>query len=371
MIDGTFELFQLFYQDFTKTDSVAQWGFVATIFVPVISFFLILWKFFMRKFRLKDIEKQYLDDLCKIREELINKQQREIEAQTKTINKQSSWFLDVRLQEVKKERKEGNEERAINILRTGVEAIRLDLATCCVELALHDLSLFSEYGVRYLLEAERMARIAALLHPLDQESQSLLAEILTIESEVEYDRSNYMASDVLWGEAVDFLGTGDNPKEIMQALGNSAMQFYKRGQYLVAERIYRRTFIMAKRLLGMYNENTLLLRGQQALCIGGSGKYFDALELFKLLLPDTEKVQGKEHPDTLMIRFNIAYWMGEAGDRKQALELSKSLLPDIEKVLGKVQRFLPIALLNHPVSNVSSYLQSIRMFFALHFFHNR
>ncbi len=117
MVDGISELFQLLLSRFykkkkkkkkkKKTNPVTQWGFVVTISVPVISFCFIFWRFYMRKYRLKEIEKQHLDDLCKSREELIKKQQREIEAQTKTINNQSSWFLNVRLQEVKKERKEG------------------------------------------------------------------------------------------------------------------------------------------------------------------------------------------------------------------------------------------------------------------------
>ena len=331
MIDEAFGLVQLLFKEFGKASLMERVGFIGTIATALLPCFFFFW----RKYRLKDTEMQELDRLCKTRAELISKQKHEIDEQTKTINDQRSWFLDVRLKEVKKERQEGNEERAITILRTGVEAIRPDLATCCVELALHHLSLFSDYGVRHLQEAECMARMAIILSPSDQESESLLAEILAIESGVEYDRSNYQTSDNLWDEAVDFLKTGDNPQQTITALANTARQYDKLGLYRFAERLYRRLVIISHRVNGPIHQNTLAFRSFQAQSIGKSGKYFDALELSKALLPDQEKVLGKEHLDSLATRNNIAAWTGETGDAKQALELLKALLPDKEKVLGK------------------------------------
>ena len=126
MFDEIFGLVLLLIKEFGKASLMERTGFliaVATLFIPI--FF-----FFSRKYRLKDIEMQELDSLCKTRAELINKQKRKIDEQTKTIDEQRSWFLDVRLQKFEKDRQDGNEERAINLLRNGVEAIRPDLATC-------------------------------------------------------------------------------------------------------------------------------------------------------------------------------------------------------------------------------------------------
>ncbi len=331
MFYEVFGLVQLLIKEFGEASLMECVAFLITVATP----FAVVFFFFGRKYRLKDIEKQELDNLCKTRAELISKQKREINEQTKTIDEQRSWFLDVRLRKVKKERQEGHEELAINLLRTGVEAIRPDLATCCHELALHHLSLLPDYGNQHLLEAERMARIATLLHPSDQKIKSLLAEILAIESENEYDRSNYQVSDNLWDETVDFLKIGDNPQETIKALSDTAMQFYKRGRYRFAERMYRRALMMSYRIENFDKEKILFLRTLQAMSLGQSGQYFDALELLNALLLDQEEMLGKMHSGTLETRNYIAIFTGKAGDIKRALELFNALLPDYEKVLGK------------------------------------
>ncbi|SFL09590.1 Tetratricopeptide repeat-containing protein [Nitrosomonas aestuarii] len=332
MSDENFGLVQTLIEEFGKASLMDRIGFLVTM---AAFFSSPVFYFFWRQYRLEKIEKQELDNLCKTRAELIRKQKREIDELTKTINEQKSWFLDVRLRKVKKERQDGYEEHAINLLRTGVEAIRPDLATCCYELALHHLSLLPDYGVKHLLEAERMARIATLLYPSDQEIRSLLAEILAIESGVESDRSNYLASDNLWDEAFDFLESGNNPQETIIALVNTATQCYKRGQYRFAERMYRRALMMSRRIKNFDKKSILFLRNEQAVSLGASGKYSDALELFNALLPDQEKVLGKDHLNTLITRNNIASYTEKMGDAKRALELFNALLPDQENVLGK------------------------------------
>lgn len=187
-------------------------------------------------------------------------------------------------------------------------------------MALHELSLFPDYGVRHLLEAERMARVALLLVPSNRETQSLLAELLAIESEVEYDRSNYLSSDNLWDEATDFLKTSDNPQDAIRPLFSSAMEHYEAGKYRMAERIFRRIVIISSRANGPNNPDTLLFRMLHIINIGSSGRYFDALELSKAMLPNQEKVLDKEHPETLTTRNNIAALTGKTGDAHEALE---------------------------------------------------
>lgn len=104
MFDDVFGLVQVFIQEIAEAKLMELVGLLATVaalFLPVSYY---LW----RNYRLENFEKQELDNLCKTRAELLIQQKREIDKQAEIIAEQRSWFLDSRLQEIKKERHEGN-----------------------------------------------------------------------------------------------------------------------------------------------------------------------------------------------------------------------------------------------------------------------
>ena len=77
-----------------------------------------------------------------------------------------------------KERKDGNEARAAEALRAGVSRTTLPLYEAYLELARHHVTLYLDQDeALQLLEAERLARIASLLNPLDRSALALAEEI--------------------------------------------------------------------------------------------------------------------------------------------------------------------------------------------------
>jgi hypothetical protein len=84
------------------------------------------------------------------------------------------------LKRAAKERDDGNEDRAVKLLRHGFQAWREPLAAVALDLAGHHASLAPDYGAGHLAEAERLARLGALLDPADEDARALLAEILAV-----------------------------------------------------------------------------------------------------------------------------------------------------------------------------------------------
>jgi len=307
---------------------------VFTICVPLGTVLYAYSRHITQKLRQKTEELQKLQEINENRFQQIKTLQQALKKNDETIaalkfQRPESW-----LKQAAAERENGNEERAIRLLRTGFESIREPLSASCLDLAAHHFSLVPDYGGRQAGEAERQARLATLFCPEDENAKGLLAEILAIKAESDYTSGNEQAFDTAWDEVDGFLAIGKHP-EIIDTLENQALQYYHQGHYRLAERLFRRLVTMCRRQFGDDSLDTIRMRNQFAFSLGKAGNSREALILFQALLPDQERVLGKDHPVTLTTRNNIAFWTAETGDVVGALALLKAVLIDRERVLGK------------------------------------
>ena len=322
-------------EQFHALKAIEQLSAVFTICVPLGGMLYAYSQRITQKLRQKTEELQILQELSENRSQQIKTLQQALKKSDETIAALKFQRPESLLKQAAAERENGNEERAIRLLRRGFESIREPLSACCLDLAAHHFSLVPDYGGRHGGEAERQARLATLLCPADENSRGLLAEILAVKAASDYTSGNEQGYDTAWDEVDDFLAIGKHP-EIVGTLENQAVQYYHQGHYRLAERLFRRLVTMCRRQFGDDSPVTLRMRYLFAMSLGEAGHYYsEALLLFQALLPDQERVIGKDHPDTMRARNSIAAYTGYTGDAAGALALFHALLPDNERVLGK------------------------------------
>jgi tetratricopeptide (TPR) repeat protein len=313
------------------TTPLGTW--IAAIFTiaPVV---FMMTQSLRKRLRLKNLEIEQLHELNETRSARIKFLEQELKQSKESIQFLEQQQPEAWLQDVAKERKANNEERAVKRLRNGFEAICQPLSHVSFELATHHFNVSVDYGHSHFQEAKRQAHIAALLCPEHTEANAFLAELLAIEADEQFAADHHEVFHENWNHIEDFLEIKNHP-EIIPNLVNRANQYIKQGYYQLAERLYQRILVMLKRHFDADSPSVLNARAQCAYLAGVTGHYHKALALFKALLTDEERVLGKDHPNTLTTRGNIARWIGETGDSAQALELFNALLPDFERVLGK------------------------------------
>ena len=334
MFEGLFVFLQNSWEQFHALKAIEQLSAVFTICVPLGGMLYAYSQRITQKLRQKTEELQILQELSENRSQQIKTLQQALKKSDETIAALKFQRPESLLKQAAAERENGNEERAIRLLRTGFESIREPLSACCLDLAAHHFSLVPDYGGRHGGEAERQARLATLLCPADENSRGLLAEILAVKAESDYTSGNEQGYDTAWDEVDDFLAIGKHP-EMIDTLENQATQYYHQGHYRLAERLFRRLVTMCRRQFGDDYRVTLNMRSKLASSVGEAGYYSEALLLFQALLPHQERVLSKDHPDTLKTLNNIASWTGETGDAAGSLALFQALLPDLVGVLGK------------------------------------
>ncbi|EXJ13574.1 tetratricopeptide repeat protein [Imhoffiella purpurea] len=325
------------YEGFLNLNATNQVAWSATVAAPLASVLYGVIRLATRKLKHKmTLIKQELeqsDQLSRTRQQRIAQLEKEITERDETIQVLEAMLPSTCLAIAERERKDGNEERAIRVLGQGLEALRADLYACCLELAGYHVSLLPDYGTEALDQAEQLARIANLLQPEANPARELLAEILAIRSEQQHAQGDTIKADTLWIEATDFLSGQAAPIDLadLVMLGDAQK---RAGHYRTAEAILNRAQMLAERMLGKMASETLVIRGKHAEAVGLAGRYQDALERFAKLLPLQERVLGAEHSDTLATRNNLAVYTGEAGDTAGARDLLAKLVPLQERVLG-------------------------------------
>jgi len=333
-----FEVLLVYFQNswgqFTALKSIEQLSVVFTICAPLGGVLYTYSEIVTRRLRLKSEELHKLQELSENRFQQVQNLLQQLKKRDDTINVLESQLPDYWLRQAAKERKVGNDERAIKCLRSGFESIREPLTACCLDLASYHFSLVVDYGERHLDQAECLGRIATLLSTSDKEPQLFLAEVLAVKAEGECSSGNYQTYNALWDEVDDFMEIG-NDLEKINTLENHAIRYYKNGHYRLAERLFSRVLQIGKRNFGPDSEVTLRVRSWHASSVGNAGRCQEALSLFHDLLPDSECMLGKDHHNTLATRSGIALWTWEAGDAAGALTLFDDLLPDQERILGK------------------------------------
>ncbi len=189
-------------EQFHALKAIEQLSAVFTICVP-LGTGLYAYSRFTKKLRLKTEELQELQKLNENRFQQIKTLQQALIKSDETIAALKFQRPDEWLKQAAAQRENGNEERAIRLLRSGFESIREPLSASCLDLAAHHFSLVPDYGNRQVGEAERQARLATLLCPEDENAKGLLAEILAVKAESDYTSGNEQGYDTAWDEVDD------------------------------------------------------------------------------------------------------------------------------------------------------------------------
>ncbi|PZN71805.1 MAG: hypothetical protein DM484_25560 [Candidatus Methylumidiphilus alinenensis] len=340
MLDGLFDFLQNSWQQFHVP--IEQLAAVFGVIVPIAG----MLKYVTYQFRLKRVQLHKLQEFNDYLQEQIKALQRELKKKDEAIAGLESQFPEQWLRQAAKERENGNEERAIRCLREGFKTVREPLSACCLDLAAHHFSLVSDYGNQHFAEAERLARLAVLLHPSDEATGLFLAEILAVAAEGKYATGNLPASDALWEEAEDFLQVGKDADSIT-SIAELARQYYDQGHYQLAVRLFRRAMQMSHRFFGPDTPNTLTLRGNHASALQAAGRYGEALAFSLDLLADRERVCGSEHPDVANSFNNLAELYQALGQYTQADPFYQRSLAIMEKALGPNHPNLATGLRNY------------------------
>jgi hypothetical protein len=183
MLDGLIAYLHSSWQNFLELKPIEQVSAFFGIAIPLVGTLLGYGKHLTRQLRLKREELHKLQELSENLREQIKELQRELKQKDETIAVLEAQFPEQWLKQAAKEREDSNEERAIRCLRLGFESLREPLSACCLDLAAHHFSLVSDYGSQHFAEAERLAQLAVLLRPADEQTGLFLAEIKAVAAE--------------------------------------------------------------------------------------------------------------------------------------------------------------------------------------------
>ena len=230
------------------------------------------------------------------------------------------------------ERRDGNEIKAITVLRLGLESAAPDLAACCLDLAGHHLGFLDHKLPAHLPEAERHAKLAILLAPDDRRARAMLEEIIEIKAAMGGTAEDSAGDDV---NAEDFLEPepGADAETTVYELCQASYSAFLAGRYSLAERLARRAMLIGKRHLGEIAPPTLKAQYHHAQALRFAGEALETLAKIEALL----QVQDMEHSDTLYTRTLRAYVLNDLKRHEEALAEVETLLlmweqePDVER----------------------------------------
>jgi Tfp pilus assembly protein PilF len=126
-------------------------------------------------------------------------------------------------------------------------------------------------------------------------------------------------------------------------VNNLALLLESKGEYAVAEALYRRALEASERVLGPEHPNTLSSVNNLAGLMESKGEYAEAEALYRRALEARERVLGLEHPDTLTSVNDLAGLLASKGDCAAAeTEYLKAVdrSPSNAMVLGNYAFFL-------------------------------
>lgn len=101
-----------------------------------------------------------------------------------------------------------------------------------------------------------------------------------------------------------------------------------------AERLYKETLEIHKRVLGPEHPNRLTSMHNVATVLKRQGKLNEARKLNEETLEIRKRVLGREHPDTLMSMHNLANVLREQGELDEARRLQEVTLEIPKRILG-------------------------------------
>ena len=267
-------------------------------------------------------------------EKALNLRKKEIKDLKKEIDILSQYDPHAWLELAERERKNGNEEKAIAVVRSGATLTSDALYEAYLTLARHHVAIYPDQGESlHLQEAERFAHIAVLLK-FDKVAASLLEEISETIAMQNIYRGHYNLDNRYEPNDIRGLYGSDLGAEVVNRLITVSIEHQQAGQYTIMERLTHRARTIALRELGEGSEYTLTARFWWSLALDYNGYFAVAKSEVDELLPLREKVNGAHHSDTQATRHLQAHILNNLNRYPEALEKVDELLPLMEKVNG-------------------------------------
>jgi hypothetical protein len=228
-------------------------------------------------------------------EEALLERRREIDRLNELLTQEqqlnpANWLVDAA-----REEKDGNPSKAAALLLEGTDQISPALSSIYQQLAAYHIALYPSPGnPQQLVQAQRYARLSALVSDYDPKALALLDEIdgcvamaSTRDSRVPASSTDHKYLDPYYGSG------GADALPLVRQLLTVFNRHFQAGQYLVAERLAYRARQVAIREISLSDENHCSARIAWANALLGNGIAARALEELDSLLPVVEQSLGK------------------------------------------------------------------------------
>lgn len=258
----------------------------------------------------------------------------------------SGWLKDMA-----KERRDGNEERAIGRLRDSFRAASPDLALAAEELAEYHFSAGFDLGHEHFAEARRYSRLAVLLGAQKIDNRRRLDELATLDELPSSVRPDRFAA---WDDLHEAYATGPEAIPAIDRLNDAVQARLDEGHYAFADALNRRARIIAARAgLPPHEPAVLTCRFYTARVLDDLGRYDEALAEIDAFAPIEARARGEDDPNVLVTRLLRADALDGLARYTEALAEIDAFAPIAARVLGKdhsdvfVTRLLRARILNH------------------------
>lgn len=245
---------------------------------------------------------------------------------TKLASELDNWKPSSWLKEANKERKQGNEERAIAALEGGLERLRIDLSEVAIDVSGYRLSLIVGHNaMEDMQESERLAKLAKLLNPANLVAQALLEEIVLL-------RGN--TQEILSSDFRFLPSSQEEAAPLMEALISAGAEFLVFGHPNVSLRLFRRCTLVALRSGLAQSENGFEASYFTARTLLDLGNDSSAMDVVTSALPDMKTFLGEESRIFLSMKFVEANILSFQGDDLSALKIVNQLVESQVRVFG-------------------------------------
>jgi len=324
--------------DFQKQGLVAQIGFLVAIVSALLGpIAWVVWRLFRRGYERIDGQNVELRTAIKDYEKAIAQARRDQGDLQHAVDLLHARLPDTALALAERKMREGRREIALEQLQDAIAEVAPGFAEGCFRLAEFVLPLSIEPGGdQYLAEAERYARLAAVLDLETKDAPAMLAEIEAKKAAASVDHGEYVKATGHADAALEYVGSGsaDSTAHLVDRISQQARRDYVQGFYYSASVLYRRAIVLGRRLFGSDHQNTLTLEVNLATTLKSQGRYAEARPLYERALAIREKALGPEHPDVATSLNNLAGLHRTEGRYAEARPLYERALAILEKALG-------------------------------------
>ena len=234
------------------------------------------------------------------------------------------------------ERRDGNEERAIALVRSFADNDAAALGTLCREIASWHLSMVEDDPPgEHWHAAKRFATLAVHLEPSDHTAISLLAEINARTGEAALRTGDIEATRRAWEEAWHWAPVLENDATLVDVLLERLPKAREEGDFFRMLALAQRAVAVCRRTFGIKHPATCVALYHHSMALTLCGRHAEALEAIDALLPIRTEVSGERHPEALLTRWLHADVLRDLGRDAEALGAIDVLLPVQTEVNGE------------------------------------